>query len=418
MISAKFGKQFCLATAALFAAVPAYASVPISTYGGSTSATPAANCTAFNNAGASGQLVTVPGGTYQTGCTISVGTTNGGGLIGDGSKTTTIQETTNNIPVLKLTDSSANTLIQGFTVVHSGTAAAGGNGIDLGSGTNQDRVFDIVSYGNYIGVIVKSAAYGTLRDVIAQNSVSDGFNIANTPSLGAGGSALGWMFDTTLSQANGGWGYHFLTNAVSGLYAVTLQPLNNLYTFSNGLGGVYFQGNSTTGISDIIMNGGFFGTDGGPEINVDAYGDNRATFIRGITTEINATGNTINITGNNGPISVSDAQVNNPPNGFVGIFSAANYTTVSNPKVLGNNVAGATTVGIQLNGNFSEINGGRATTLGTGVIMNGASSALLYCDTSGNLTHARAYGSGVMEQSVSAAASALTQTDGSSRVSL
>lgn len=176
--------------------------------------------------------VYVPAGTYKTSDVIGTGSCVNVSLRGAGSAVTTINSSAATKYVIN--NSATNGIISGLTVTHSVTPGPGtGGGLAVESTTNQFKVVDIRSTGNWDGVLLGSTAWSYLDKVTSDNNYGNGFYLVN---LAFGSPDMQWQINHVLAQFNNGWGY--LVNNVQPTGGAIIVAWNDVSSFANTSGGI------------------------------------------------------------------------------------------------------------------------------------------------------------------------------------
>jgi hypothetical protein len=238
---------------------------------------------AINAAIATGKLVHLTKGTYKV-STLAL-TANGQGLIGDGIGQTILTSASTTAPMITVADGLNYNEIAGLTLTRSVTATSSAFGIKTLGTSDQQHYHDLWIEKQYIGLVLGPTAYSEVEDTIVISSVSHGFILTNTASMGT----LQWTLNHCLSEENGGSG--FAVAAVTGPGSITLGEWNNCTTFANTNYGMAFLGLSDTPINDVRIHFGFIGQDGLSEIYLDTYATS-AHYISDCFTELAGTGTT------------------------------------------------------------------------------------------------------------------------------
>jgi hypothetical protein len=221
---------------------------------------------AFANAAAAGGLVYIPAGNYR----LSIGTAltvANSGFVGDGPGRTIISIDNANGIGLNLSNSS-NVYVGKLTLTRLVAATAGGNGIDITSGS-QGTVIEFVEVdSHYVGMALGPTSYGEIGPkVTVQKCQSHGILMKSTAASGA----LQWQMTDILSQLNHGDGYHVAAGA-AGPAGITLGDWLLCRSFANDGLGANFIGSASIPINGIRAQSCFMGEDGGDEWHLSTYG--------------------------------------------------------------------------------------------------------------------------------------------------
>jgi hypothetical protein len=238
-----------------------------------------------NNSGGN-CLVILPAGTTSA-CNVTLGAHIA--IRGMGRAMSTVSCNTNNVPVLHVTGSCSSSSISDLTVIHTGTIpVSGGDGIVWDGGCDRGTISNVKASDNYIGLNVGWNTHGDIDQVIAENNVSHGVQF--TPDLTHKTSQ--WKVSRTLSEQNGGDGFHMALDNTFTSWQGTCPDFNSSETFGNNGYGFRIDatGSTSSGFGDCFMHGveasqnnnsGFFfnlGTSGGRNLIVDGIYSEQAGF--------------------------------------------------------------------------------------------------------------------------------------------
>jgi len=300
---------------------------------------------AFTAIAAASPLFALPAGkTCVISSAITLSSTAGMGIIGDGEGSSIIRINSTTAEGIILPAGASNPLMYGFQITRTGTASAGATNLDVSGGTAAGRFERLVVTNGYVNIKLGPTDHGGLRDILVGYAVSHGILMVNSASSGS----LQWQLDNVLSVQNGGTGV--LVNAVnSGPSAITMGEWRSVQTFANTGYGIAFLGASAIPIEGIRLRDIFVGQDGAQEVYLDTYNNNGNTHIieapyieaggtsatgPTLSTPATHTANGIYITANNGTVQVNGATINN--NAGDGIDTSATSTIVSNSIVTNN----------------------------------------------------------------------------------
>ena len=264
-------------------------------------------------------------------------------LAGSGFNSVTFKSTVAATPVIKVAAGLTKVTLHGFSVDRSIPATAGGNGIDYTAGGIDAIVNNILSQNQWYGFALGPIAYGLRSENFALNNYSDGFHYTNL----VGNATSQWTGTHNLSQANDGWGYNYVATVGAGGGLIPLMQLNDT-SFGNTLGGVAYHGSPGGPIYDVVVMGGVYGSDGGPELYFDTYGGQhrvgggalielagQAPTGRNLLTAPKFVGRGIDITGANNDVTIGQVLVSS--NSQDGLASGAQRTVVSGAATFADN---------------------------------------------------------------------------------
>lgn len=323
-----------------------------------------------------------PKGTYTTTATITLN--DGQVLVGDGSGSTIIQCSTNNVPVVTLGQRLFWVAIKGLTIKHSVTAIAGGDGIYMAQGlndwVNNGYLEDVQCNNNYIGWNLGKCFICYLFQCQATGNVNDGFRFTTSGrATGASftnvGGPLQWVLINPSTGSNGNDGYAYYTAnqtswldnggvAASGAGS-SVGTLYNPVTFANGHHGIAAYGNAIQPLDSVRVLGGFIGQDAGTGIYLDTYA--RDHVIKPDFIELSGAYN-CRITINNANVTVQIGQCGGA--WFDGLRTEGENTIVVGGNYVNNGLAG---VGVE---NFAGIQVFNGTCTITGVTSQNFNSTI------------------------------------------
>lgn len=297
--------------------------------------------TAFVNAVAVAKSIYAPDGAYQI-LDNNVVLTSGQSLTGAGAATYapggftgsgTIINCTNNTghACIAVTANASWVTIANLTETRSvspvGTAASGSNGIQFNGVSQFSNVHDVITYNNFIGVVLHDSETAYLTNVTSTNNGSHGVQLSNV-SVGP----LQWVMSNVLSQSNGGDGFLLNTTVQSGAGTMSVSNMDKIFTFGNTGVGFAVVGSSTQPVAGPRITNSFMGGDGTDEFLYNGFGG-----------DVQITDSFFELTGTSatGPLGTTAAS---------GLGSGIEIDNGSTTKLSGNIINGVSVYGINLAG--------------------------------------------------------------------
>jgi|GEM_PF-3525523 len=283
---------------------------------------------------------------------------------------------TANLPIVSCPSGVAFSGVSGFYIARNLTATAGGDFLDC-QGTSSAVIEDMTFDNNYIVGQWHVAVLGNTDTSYFRNnfSVNSGdISVLFQPASGSTYNALQW--DLTGTKVGEGVGASIVidasTSSLSG--ALTFGPWIDIATFASCGGGVRILGNSTTSIAPPQLLNAFLGGDGADEYYDDSYSNGSAgsLFVNGqielagtgpcgpnLATPATHTGRGLNLTANNGVVSVGSLLIN--ATSYEAILTAASKTFLNSIVATnsGQKSGYATPVAVLVTGGQVFGNGGR-----------------------------------------------------------
>ncbi len=253
----------------------------------------------------------------------------------------------------------------------------------------------------WIGVVLGATDMAFMRRCSIAQNLSHGVLITNTGV----DTGFQWTLLDCLSQFNGGAGFVVSSVARSGAGACTLGEWINLSTYANTGCGLEFDGTASTGIFDIRIIGGFFGSDSGAaELSFNTYGN--YIGVNHCCIELSGTGLTgpsgatpgsnashgIQITANNIGVRLNNIIVNT--SSLAGVVTSAQETLITGCTIINSGqAAGGVRYGLGLLAGRAMVNGCRigntpgVVTQSYGIsVADGSKAGIVGNDLTGNVT--------------------------------
>lgn len=242
--------------------VPLFAKVVGADRSGNLDASPA-----INSALLGGGTVYLPAGTYKIDSTLAI-TQTGTKLIGSGRGDTILVCSSANTAGITIASALNLVEISDFSLTRTATATSGGDGIKCSTVTiGQANIHDVLVEKHYNGFSLGPTDFSSVKDVISQQNINDGFYITNTASDGA----CQWFFNGgVLSQKNGRNGLR--VEITAGPAQMTVGQVSGFNTFANSGQGVIYLGSAGVPIQGVRVKDCFLGEDGESELYLDTYG--------------------------------------------------------------------------------------------------------------------------------------------------
>lgn len=304
------------------------------------------SATAIQNALNSGPgAIYCPPGIYLIGSTLQM-STNCQKLYTDARSSATFVSQASGATI-EITNSAVYVEIKNLLLTRTTTATVGQNAIQTTSSplSNFMRFDNLVINNHYNAFRLGYTGYSYIQNCYLQQNYSDAIYMEATSSMGA----MQWTIRDTLIELNDGWGI-LVQGANSGSNSIPMGEWNNVSTFANKSGGVCVQGTPNTAFQGVRIMGGFFGQDGGMEIQLDTYGGFTHKIV-GVYCELAGT------------LACGRNQSSSPSNGY-GLYITANNseTLVSGSVFRGNSLSGIFTTGanVVISGCESTYNGAAA----------------------------------------------------------
>lgn len=198
-------------------------------------------------------------------------TASGQGIIGEGSGIARLLCTTANVPVVVMHAGLESMVLRGLTLSHSGTATAGGDGLQTLGIIDTTDFEDVRATANWYGFNLGNAPYATLRRCLADYNKAVGYRMHSSSA-----NPLQYYFQQCIAASNDGDGFLYEATAAGpgGGAGISVGELNDCFTFNNHGSGVAARGRNDLPIYSIRVTGGFYGQDSSHEFYIDAYGNN------------------------------------------------------------------------------------------------------------------------------------------------
>jgi hypothetical protein len=266
-------------------------------------------------------------------------------MVGAGKHQTTFMMANANLPALKVGDSLTGVELWNFTVDRNIAATSGGDGIQWLGSNSQGLLFNILCQNQWRGFALGPTDYSKALLCTAQQNFSFGFHVTN---VGLGGPCQ-WSINQCLAQNNNSHGL-FIDASTGTSGPMSLGEISEFSTFGNTGKGIIALGKASNPINGLRILSGFMGGDADDEIFLDTFGGQHK--IIGVELELNGGSNTgrgnatppthlghgISISANNERTQISDPNINGCS--LSGIATFGSITSISNPHITNNGVAG------------------------------------------------------------------------------
>lgn len=190
--------------------------------------------------------------------------TNGKILMGGGRGSSFLVSTNTNLPLITVASNVLNVSIRSLSILRTGIAVAGGNGIEYLGAANYGILDDLTVTNHWIGYLLGPNGYGLFQNSRAANNQSHGVSIFAIP-----GGALQWQLNQIIADSNGGDGFRVDTSGGTGTTAI--GNWTGLSTFGNTGAGIRILGASGKKLASFRLTNAFMGCDGGGGIYMDTW---------------------------------------------------------------------------------------------------------------------------------------------------
>ncbi len=209
-------------------------------------------------------LIYLPPGTYKTSATLIGPATDGAGIVGEGSASTTIICSDLTHDVIQSPDRISGLIFKGLKITRTAQATTG-FGLNMNPISTNDWAFvnDLWLLNHAVGINLGSTGYSVAQKIRSEGNRFHGFQLVGQ-----------WQLLDLFAALNGGNGFHVVstTPASSGQW-------RGLSTFKNaGFGLLVSATSSADRIEGLRISDSFFGGDGAGEIFLDTFGNALHTF--------------------------------------------------------------------------------------------------------------------------------------------
>ena len=229
----------------------------------------------------SGNGVALPIGTYLIGCTgggNGISIANGQSLIGAAKFGVKLIYNCTTGNAINLTGATQVTIGDFFLARTSGTPTAGaGLGYTGNISADTSTIYNIQIIDQWDGFDLPPAGFARLENLQAWYNYNNGFTFI--PNTAAGGTSFQYQVTNISSESNNGYGYYLNTTGFTG--SGTFLSWDQVDTFANTKGGIYFQGTSSASINDWRVTNLNISSDNGDCIYLQSYGGSNQ-FIGGL----------------------------------------------------------------------------------------------------------------------------------------